>query len=73
LALGLSCTLTRTNSSEFTDATGLLPGIVLLPAGAALTFAGAAVLVAGGVPQQQAGLAFSLLAVLAALLFSHDQ
>jgi MFS family permease len=38
-------------------ATGLLPGIVLLPSGAALTFAGAAVLAAGGVPQQQAGLA----------------
>ncbi|HEU5420210.1 MAG TPA: MFS transporter [Streptosporangiaceae bacterium] len=38
-------------------ASGLLPGIVLLPAGAALTFAGAAVLAAGGVPQQQAGLA----------------
>lgn len=38
-------------------ATGLLPGLVLLPAGAALTFAGAAVLAAGGVPQQQAGLA----------------
>ena len=38
-------------------ATGLLPGIVLLPAGAALAFAGAAVLAVGGVPQQQAGLA----------------
>jgi MFS family permease len=38
-------------------ATGLLPGIVILPAGAALTFAGAAVLAAGGVSQQQAGLA----------------
>jgi MFS family permease len=38
-------------------ATGLLPGLVLLPAGAALTFAGAAVLAATGVPQQQAGLA----------------
>lgn len=38
-------------------ATGLLPGIVILPAGAALTFSGAAVLAATGVPQQQAGLA----------------
>ena len=38
-------------------ATGLLPGIVLLPAGAALAFAGAAVLAAAGVPAQQAGLA----------------
>lgn len=38
-------------------AAGLLPGLVLLPAGAALTFAGAAVLAAAGVPQRQAGLA----------------
>jgi predicted MFS family arabinose efflux permease len=38
-------------------AAGLLPGLVLLPAGAALTFAGAAVLAAAGVPLQQAGLA----------------
>jgi MFS family permease len=38
-------------------ATGLLPGIVILPAGAALTFSGAAVLAAAGVPKQQAGLA----------------
>jgi MFS family permease len=38
-------------------ATGLLPGSVLLPAGTALTFASAAVLAAGGVPRQQAGLA----------------
>jgi MFS family permease len=38
-------------------ATGLLPGIVLLPAGAALALAGAAVLAAAGVPAQQAGLA----------------
>jgi MFS family permease len=37
--------------------TGLLPGIVLLPTGAALTFAGAAVLTVGGVSPQQAGLA----------------
>lgn len=38
-------------------ATGVLPGIVLLPAGAALAFAGAAVLATAGVPPQQAGLA----------------
>ena len=37
--------------------TGLLPGIVLLPAGAALALAGAAVLAAAGVPARQAGLA----------------
>ena len=42
-------------------AAGLLPGIVLLPAGAALTFASAAVLAAGGVPRQQAGLAGGLM------------
>ena len=36
---------------------GLLPGLVLLPAGAAAAFAGAAVLAVEGVPQRQAGLA----------------
>jgi hypothetical protein len=36
---------------------GLLPGIVLVPAGAGLAFAGAAVLVAAGVPAREAGLA----------------
>jgi MFS family permease len=44
-------------SPDTVYATGLLPGIVLLPAGAALTFASTAVLAAGGVPRQQAGLA----------------
>jgi hypothetical protein len=38
-------------------APGLLPGIVLISAGAALTFAAAAVLAAAGIPPQQAGLA----------------
>jgi predicted MFS family arabinose efflux permease len=38
-------------------ATGLLPGIVLMPAGAALTFAAGAVLAAAGIPPRQAGLA----------------
>ena len=40
---------------------GLLPGLVLLPAGAAASFAGAAVLSVEGVPQQQTGLAGSVL------------
>lgn len=40
---------------------GLLPGLVLLPAGAAASFGGAAVLTAEGVPQQQTGLAGSVL------------
>ncbi|MFJ8467699.1 MFS transporter [Streptomyces swartbergensis] len=40
---------------------GLLPGLVLLPAGAAASFAGAAVLTAEGVPQQQTGLAGGVL------------
>ncbi|MGW7414321.1 MFS transporter [Streptomyces sp. NPDC054863] len=40
---------------------GLLPGLVLLAAGAAASFGGAAVLAADGVPQQQTGLAGSVL------------
>ncbi|MFJ2090709.1 MFS transporter [Streptomyces sp. NPDC087901] len=40
---------------------GLLPGLVLLPAGAAASFGGAAVLTAEGVPQQRTGLAGSVL------------
>jgi MFS family permease len=42
-------------------ATGLLPGLVLLPAGASLIFAGAAVLTTHGVPEHQAGLAGGVL------------
>ena len=42
-------------------AVGLLPGLVLLPAGAAASFAGAAVLAVEGVPQRQAGLAGGVL------------
>ncbi|MFI0732255.1 MFS transporter [Streptomyces sp. NPDC021225] len=38
-------------------ASGLLPGLVLLPLGTAASFAGAAVLATDGVPQGQAGLA----------------
>ncbi|MFF4923821.1 MFS transporter [Kitasatospora sp. NPDC001261] len=38
-------------------ATGLLPGLLLLPAGAAAAFAGAAVLATGGVPPERTGLA----------------
>ncbi|MER5275274.1 MFS transporter [Streptomyces sp. NPDC002809] len=40
---------------------GLLPGLVLLPAGAAASFGGAAVLTTEGVPQEQTGLAGSVL------------
>ncbi|MFH9067531.1 MFS transporter [Streptomyces coeruleorubidus] len=40
---------------------GLLPGLVLLPAGTAASFAGAAVLATQGVPQQQTGLAGGVL------------
>ncbi|MFI9612073.1 MFS transporter [Streptomyces sp. NPDC052023] len=40
---------------------GLLPGLVLLPAGTAAAFAGAAVLATEGVPQQQMGLAGGVL------------
>ncbi|MFI6585767.1 MFS transporter [Embleya sp. NPDC050493] len=39
----------------------LLPGLVLLPVGAALIFAGTAVLTTGGVPAHQAGLAGGVL------------
>jgi MFS family permease len=40
---------------------GLLPGLVLLPAGTAAAFAGAAVLTTEGVPQHQTGLAGGVL------------
>lgn len=40
---------------------GLLPGLVLLPAGTAASFAGAAVLATEGVPKQQTGLAGGVL------------
>jgi len=40
---------------------GLLPGLVLLPAGTAAAFAGAAVLATEGVPRQQTGLAGGVL------------
>ncbi|MEV6250496.1 MFS transporter [Streptomyces sp. NPDC051742] len=40
---------------------GLLPGLVLLPAGCALSFAGAAVLAVEGVPADRAGLAGGVL------------
>ncbi|MER7406846.1 MFS transporter [Streptomyces sp. NPDC000070] len=40
---------------------GLLPGLVLLPAGAAASFAGTAVLATEGVPQRQTGLAGGVL------------
>ncbi|MDH6711251.1 putative MFS family arabinose efflux permease [Kitasatospora sp. MAA19] len=40
---------------------GLLPGLLLLPAGAAAAFAGAAVLATGGVPPERTGLAAGVL------------
>ncbi|MEU9386742.1 MFS transporter [Streptomyces sp. NPDC048279] len=40
---------------------GLLPGLVVLPAGAAASFAGAAVLTTEGVPPEQGGLAGGVL------------
>ncbi|MFE3590955.1 MFS transporter [Streptomyces niveus] len=40
---------------------GLLPGLVLLPAGAAASFAGAAVLATAGVPDERTGLAGGVL------------
>ncbi|MFF2939258.1 MFS transporter [Streptomyces niveus] len=40
---------------------GLLPGLVLLPAGAAASFAGAAVLATAGVPERRTGLAGGVL------------
>lgn len=40
---------------------GLLPGLLLLPAGGALSFAGAAVLATEGVPAHRAGLAGGVL------------
>ncbi|MFJ6436856.1 MFS transporter [Streptomyces sp. NPDC091416] len=40
---------------------GLLPGLVLLPAGTAASFAGASVLATDGVPQEQTGLAGGVL------------
>ncbi|MFD0402234.1 MFS transporter [Kitasatospora sp. NPDC059811] len=42
-------------------ATGLLPGLLLLPAGAAAAFAGAAVLATAGVPPERTGLAAGVL------------
>lgn len=44
-----------------TYVSGLLPGLLFLPAGVALTFAGAAVLAVVDVPQQQTGLAAGVL------------
>ncbi|MFB4423400.1 MFS transporter [Streptomyces sp. QL37] len=60
-AAGLAL-LASTGLREHTPyAYGLVPGLVLLSAGAAACFAGAAVLAAEGVPPQQTGLAGSVL------------
>ncbi|RII20939.1 Multidrug resistance protein stp [Streptomyces sp. YIM 130001] len=55
-AAGLAL-LAATGFTTLPYAYGLLPGLVLLPAGAALSFAGASVLATEGVPQSQSGLA----------------
>ncbi|MFE3488732.1 MULTISPECIES: MFS transporter [Streptomyces] len=48
-------------SAHTSYAYGLLPGLVLLPAGTAASFAGAAVLATDGVPRQETGLAGGVL------------
>ncbi|MFJ3903561.1 MFS transporter [Streptomyces sp. NPDC090025] len=60
-ALGLAL-LAATGFDPATPyAYGLLPGLLLLPAGAALSFAGAGVLITDGVPPERAGLAGGVL------------
>ncbi|MFE7528830.1 MFS transporter [Kitasatospora sp. NPDC057542] len=54
-AAGLGLLSGLAPGSEY--APGLLPGLLLLPAGAAAAFAGAAVLATGGVPPERTGLA----------------
>ncbi|MER6995114.1 MFS transporter [Streptomyces sp. NPDC000410] len=54
---GAGLGLLAAHGLEYTYALGLLPGLVLLPAGAAVSFAGAAVLATDGVPLRDTGLA----------------
>ncbi|MYU33156.1 MFS transporter [Streptomyces sp. SID8358] len=60
-AAGLACLALTGLDAHTPYAYGLLPGLVLLPAGAAAAFGGAAVLATEGVPQQQTGLAGGVL------------
>ncbi|WP_327129399.1 MFS transporter [Streptomyces sp. NBC_01727] len=60
-AAGLTLLALTGTDAHISYGYGLLPGLVLLPAGAAASFAGAAVLATDGVPQQQTGLAGGVL------------
>ncbi|WP_454314651.1 MFS transporter [Streptomyces phaeoluteigriseus] len=60
-AAGLALLAVTGLDAHTSYAYGLLPGLVLLPAGTAASFAGAAVLAAEGVPRQQTGLAAGVL------------
>ncbi|MGW6368653.1 MFS transporter [Streptomyces niveus] len=53
--------MTGPGAAAMPYAYGLLPGLVLLPAGAAASFAGAAVLATAGVPERRTGLAGGVL------------
>ncbi|MFK0212728.1 MFS transporter [Streptomyces sp. NPDC090298] len=60
-AAGLALLAATGSDAAAPYAYGLLPGLVLLPAGGALSFAGAAVLATDGVPAHRAGLAGGVL------------
>ncbi|MFF0554692.1 MFS transporter [Streptomyces sp. NPDC004266] len=60
-AAGLGLLAATGSDTSVPYAYGLLPGLLLLPAGAALSFAGAAVLATEGVPAHRAGLAGGVL------------
>ncbi|MEV8533654.1 MFS transporter [Streptomyces sp. NPDC051211] len=60
-AVGLALLAATGFDPDLPYAYGLLPGLLLLPAGTALSFAGAAVLATSGVPARQAGLAGGVL------------
>ncbi|MFI8829712.1 MFS transporter [Streptomyces afghaniensis] len=60
-AAGLALLALTGTDAHIPYGSGLLPGLVLLPAGTAAVFAGAAVLTTEGVPQHQTGLAGGVL------------
>lgn len=60
-AAGLTLLALTGTDAHISCGYGLLPGLVLLPAGTAASFAGVAVLATEGVPQQQTGLAGGVL------------
>ncbi|WP_395360502.1 MFS transporter [Streptomyces sp. YH02] len=60
-AAGLGLLAATGSDTSVPYAYGLLPGLLLLPAGGALSFAGAAVLATDGVPAHRAGLAGGVL------------